>query len=144
MQQKKYLILAEGIDDDSFELLDNSTIDLIIQKCGPRLIFKNKYWPYKNMYSLSGAQGELNNATPSTSDDTDSVLTYASTQELQTLIPTESAETSFGVNSQSTAVVTSPSFDTNNFDISFCLPPKRIKTSSVFDDVSRIEFYSII
>lgn len=99
------------------------------------------------MYSLSGDQNELN--TPSaTSDDTESVLTTTSyvsndnvSQEFQTLIPTESAETSFCVDSQSTAVVTSPNFDTsfkNNFDISFYLPPKRIKTSSVFDDVSHI------
>lgn len=106
------------------------------------------------MCSLSRDQNELNNATPSaTSDDTESVLTATSyisndnvSQEFETLIPTGTAEASFCVDSQSTAVVSSPSIDTsfkNNFDISFCLPPKRIKTSSVFGDVSHIEFYSI-
>lgn len=38
-----YYFLDEGIDDESFSLLDDSTIDVIFKKIGPRLKLKKEY-----------------------------------------------------------------------------------------------------
>ncbi|KAK9694702.1 hypothetical protein QE152_g33350 [Popillia japonica] len=40
----------EGITEESFELLDDETINILFKKSGPRLIFKNKYKEYKRTW----------------------------------------------------------------------------------------------
>lgn len=129
-----YLILAEGIDDDSFELLDNTTIDFIIQKSGPRLIFKSKYWKYKNMYSIS--------TDPSTSSTTSEDTNATIVPYIESPVATETMR-NFCCESHCVGVDTSSAVDTSfksDFDISFCLPPKRMKSSSVFSDVRQYWF----
>lgn len=43
-----FLYLEEGIDDESFPLLDEETILKIFPKAGPRLIFKKKFEDFKH------------------------------------------------------------------------------------------------
>ncbi|KAG5873773.1 hypothetical protein JTB14_019928 [Gonioctena quinquepunctata] len=53
-------VINEGITDESFCLLDDSTIHLLIDKAGPRLIFQRKYAEYKSNTKLNSSGSILN------------------------------------------------------------------------------------
>lgn len=47
-----YSFSAEGINDESFDLLDEETIQKIFNKSGPRLVFKKYFKEYIKKKSI--------------------------------------------------------------------------------------------
>ncbi|XP_031334883.1 uncharacterized protein LOC116164805 isoform X2 [Photinus pyralis] len=83
----------ECVTDESFELLDDATINIILIKSGPRLLFKKKFFEHLNAAkpaaletSLLPKQSFYNSEGASTSTSTVSDFIYEPDTDLQNII----------------------------------------------------------
>ncbi|CAG9772730.1 unnamed protein product [Ceutorhynchus assimilis] len=77
----------EGIDDDSFDLLDEETIRKIFTKAGPRLNFKQKYQKYLQEKKMPNApiKNETSLIETASTASTDTIDTFESTESFNSI-----------------------------------------------------------